>query len=160
MKAMAYLNYVPGKNGYLCCACVERDQRQNDYPHLFFVTTQPKQVDAKCRCAKCGYEVGGHEARCAAERIAKLIRDTRQGEKKTRVVVVLRSPGHDDLKETEMKIDYMREARNLLTTPFPSEVWLDIFWPRASAEIRIAIIQASVDIVLGMANQISGKGRA
>jgi hypothetical protein len=48
MKALAYRNYVPGQDGYLCCACVERDQRQSDYPHLFFVTTHPKRLTRKC----------------------------------------------------------------------------------------------------------------
>lgn len=73
MKALAYRNYVPGQDGYLCCACVERDQRQHDYPHLFFCVTKPKKVDAKLRCAWCGYSVGGHDASCAAERIATMI---------------------------------------------------------------------------------------
>ena len=54
-------------------ACVERDQRQSDYPHLFFVTTHPKKVDEKMRCARCGYSVGGHAASCAAKRIATMI---------------------------------------------------------------------------------------
>ena len=73
MKALAYRNYVPGQDGYLCCACVERDQRQSDYPHLFFVTTHPKKVDEKMRCTWCGYSVGGHAASCAAKRIATMI---------------------------------------------------------------------------------------
>ena len=73
MKALSYRNYIDGQGGYLCCACVERDQRQSDYPHLFFATTKPKKVDEKLRCVWCGYSVGGHDARCAAERIATMI---------------------------------------------------------------------------------------
>ncbi len=73
MKALAYLNYVPGQDGYLCCACVEQDQRQSDYQHLFFATTKPKKVDEKLRCARCGYPVGGHDAGCAARRIAVMV---------------------------------------------------------------------------------------
>lgn len=73
MKALAYRNYVSGQDGYLCCACVERDQRQSEYPHLFFATTKPKKVDEKLRCAWCGYSVGGHDASCAANRIATMI---------------------------------------------------------------------------------------
>ena len=73
MKALAYRNYVPGQKGYLCCACVERDQRQYYYPHLFFNVTKPEIVDGKLRCAWCGYSVGGHDASCAAKRIATMI---------------------------------------------------------------------------------------
>ena len=73
MTALAYRNYVPGQDGYLCCACVERDQRQHDYPHLFFTITKPERVDEKLRCAWCWYSVGGHEASCAAKRIATMI---------------------------------------------------------------------------------------
>ena len=73
MKALAYRNYVPGQDGYLCCACVEWDQRQSDYPHLFFCTVRPEKVDEKFRCAWCGYSVGRHDAKCAAKRIATVI---------------------------------------------------------------------------------------
>jgi hypothetical protein len=73
MKALAYRNYVPEQDGYLCCACVERDQAQHDYPHLFFCTTRPEKVDVKLRCAWCGYSVGGHDAGCAANRIATML---------------------------------------------------------------------------------------
>jgi len=73
MKALAYRNYVPEQGGYLCSACVERDQKQFDYPHLFFRTTMPEKVDEKVRCAWCGYWVGGHDAKCAAERIAAML---------------------------------------------------------------------------------------
>lgn len=73
-QALAYNNYAPDGEGVLCCACVERDSKQHDYPHLFFCTTKPVKVDANMRCSWCKYMVGGYDAEMAAGRITKMIK--------------------------------------------------------------------------------------
>lgn len=69
MKALAYHDYESG-HGYLCCACVEREQRESD---LFFAMVKPVRVDGQKTCQRCSDMLGSEKAEDAAQRIAGFI---------------------------------------------------------------------------------------
>lgn len=69
MKALAYHDYESG-HGYLCCACVDREQRGS---HLFFAAIKPVRVDGRKTCQRCSGMLGSEKAEDAAQRIAEFI---------------------------------------------------------------------------------------
>ena len=70
MRALAFPFDEEG-NLY-CCKCAEQIMAEPGFlKHLYLATTQLRKVDGADKCLRCGHEYGGHDALCAAGRIAQ-----------------------------------------------------------------------------------------